>query len=178
MKPSPVPYADRAKVKFPKNVMFSKEQIRQGKPLGRLHRRSFSSEAGECIMERALKPLKEANPKLGLERVITQYGHSPKGTNWKSYTCPFINKPDKCGMFRFEGKKFLQMPVHFLFGRRRTRLARRICRSGRGGENFKFRISKFEGKINSASVCNGFRMINSKTRTFKQEFRFQQGQGV
>ena len=52
--------------------------------------------------------LKEADAKLGLQRVIEQYGHSPQYGNWKSYTCPFCDKTDKCGVFEFAGTKFFK----------------------------------------------------------------------
>jgi len=52
--------------------------------------------------------LKEADAKLGLQRVIEQYGHSPQDGNWKAYTCPFCDKADKCGVFEFAGTKFFK----------------------------------------------------------------------
>ena len=48
---SVTPMKPKNKNKFPKNVMFSKEQLRQGHRLGRLHNRSFSYQVGECITE-------------------------------------------------------------------------------------------------------------------------------
>jgi hypothetical protein len=39
--------------------------------------------------------LKEADSRLGLKRVIEEYGFAPKNGNWKSFTCPFCKKKAK-----------------------------------------------------------------------------------
>src|SRR5205809_12922 len=47
--------------------------------------------------------LREADHKLGLRRVIEQYGFAPENGNWKSFRCPFCKKKAKAGVFEVEG---------------------------------------------------------------------------
>lgn len=53
--------------------------------------------------------LREADSRLGLKRVMEQYGMSPKNDNWKSFVCPFCKKKSKSAqVFEVDGTQMFK----------------------------------------------------------------------